>query len=403
MKKITLLFILAVESFLCLAQTVVEKEMLMIAGEQNGPSSSLISMMLYELNGLEEEEDFSYSIRYQERLREAFKGNTKIVKLDFDSIRIVGLKEPLFFNFEEEFFPSEVTIQVGVYQEDRPVRKVLFRNVAIENGKAKTQQIALKEDEKDVKVLAASFLYEEQQFNQVSRKVGQIEEYIASFYDLDALGLEMEAIEELMLNPKTMKEAKVQLDRLEVEIDKIKQREFWNGLKFKESELKTGYQLEALRDNVLAFLAFQQEKLGVMNQYKDELYTDLGLALYEKKKVDKALKYFKLAVEEKAMTPRANYMIGLIAFEKNDLKTAERQVKQLLNDFRLPDNEIRYEILNLAQQVFSSYLEFGGKAYQKQDFEQARGWFSQAESFCLNTIGVDCMNVEEWLEKVKNK
>ena len=388
-----------------LAQTIEEREVLMVEGEQNGPSSGIITNMLQVINQLEEEQDPSFSIHYKELIEVSPRNGRNAIALTFNDIEIKGLKEPLFFSFKREFVPVALSTQVGIYRNGQKIREVRFLDILITKGQTKKQWIVLEGEEKDceIKVLGVSFLYNEVRYLQVFLKVELIEEYIRTFYDLEEIELAISEVEADLIMPNRFTDIEGELNEIKERFRGILDRIFWNDLDYPTAEQRNGFQIEVLKDKVLRYLSNIQNRFDLAKAHQDVLFVEMGLKHYQKKKHEKAKRQFLLAIDFNPKNPKANYMLGLIAYEKMIYDEAEKRVKMLLNDVAEFKEEFQFQVVSLGQQIFEANLNQGKMAYQKKDMDKAKIFFQKAADFCLHTLGIDCMDVEEWLEKIKIK
>ena len=93
-----------------------------------------------------------------------------------------------------------------------------------------------------------------------------------------------------------------------------------------------------------------------------EIYYKIGMAFYYKRELDKALNYFKLALEHNSKLSEAHYMLSEIAMKKGDLTEAMEQAQNATNIAPLSSSRayyIIYSILSLQKKTtwFKKYLK----------------------------------------------
>lgn len=120
----------------------------------------------------------------------------------------------------------------------------------------------------------------------------------------------------------------------------------------------------------------------------DLIYYNKGNLMYQKNLINESILNFNKSIDINPRFSPSYYMLSYIAFGKNDFAASESYI---LKVFELGgDPKLMNEATNLANNLYSNYINFAKNSINASKFENSLIWLNKSEYLCTKIQSIKC-------------
>lgn len=358
----------------------------------NGNTSNTINKMLEWFYNPDDIGSLSFKLMFEQSvLVEFVDGLSYDVTVDIKDLYVRNLAEYAGFDLSEEFMPQRVELYVDLFKSDRRWRGKRIEAPLVGHGLREPVTFTVIDSIPGVKakITGYDFLFTRDTESRVFKKLSLINQYLDVYEELDAIGLKLNNLDEKTTKIKTFENHKAELQKLIDRFLVVNDNRFWILLDYKQAETRSGFNVEATRDEVQGYLAYKKEQFGLASANFHKIYFDKGLDYYKKGKKGKALDNFLLARQADPEFAPARYMIALHLYEENLIDSSAIEVAYILGKLET-DQETYDKSLELAYAIKDQFMEKGLSLIGTVPEEEVVSWFRKALDLCKNSMEMTC-------------
>ncbi|MEM6726523.1 MAG: hypothetical protein AAF598_20970 [Bacteroidota bacterium] len=313
------------------------------------------------------------------------------MQVNLSDIHLEDLPTYNGFDFSDEFQPRSMTLNLEIYSGKKRLRSKRLEVDIKDNQIVIPMKWNFKTESRDISVKASNpdFLFTNASQMSVYRKLERIDSYILTFIELDEIGVALNRFDPEKVTLKSVDRELRKLEQYEKKFTTIQERDFWKRLDYKSAEEQTGYDIDAVRQQVGDYLDYLGRRYRGLKSNTSELYADNALGYYNKGRYDKAQEEIDIALKEDAQNAQALLVKALLEYKNGQVTESGTSLLESIASPTL-DAETYDRAMEHGIVLRDHYIGETEKNLSQKEQTEAFQTFKRAKAWCSVFPEMDC-------------